>query len=53
MIIEVKLYNKTIGSIEWNDIKGSATFQYSEYIPHVTIVNNSAIPPDIELSLLA
>ena len=29
MIVEVKLYNKTIGSVEWNDSKGSSTFQYS------------------------
>jgi serine/threonine-protein kinase HipA len=29
MIVEVKLYNKTIGSIEWNDNRGNSTFQYS------------------------
>ncbi len=29
MIVEVKLYNKTIGSVEWNDGKGSSTFQYT------------------------
>ncbi len=29
MIIEVRLYNETIGAVEWNDNRGSATFQYS------------------------
>ena len=29
MIVEVKLYKETIGSIEWNDNKGSSTFQYN------------------------
>ena len=29
MIIEVKLYNETIGSVEWNDSRGFSTFQYS------------------------
>jgi serine/threonine-protein kinase HipA len=29
MIVEVKLYDKTIGTAEWNDNKGSSTFQYS------------------------
>ncbi len=29
MIVEVKLYNNTIGAVEWNDSKGSSTFQYS------------------------
>ena len=29
MIIEVKLYNETIGSVEWNDSRGCSTFQYS------------------------
>ena len=29
MIVEVKLYHKTIGSVEWNDSKRSSTFQYS------------------------
>lgn len=29
MIVEVKLYNKTIGSVEWNENKGISTFQYS------------------------
>ena len=30
MIIEVKLYNETIGSVEWNDSRGCSTFQYSK-----------------------
>jgi serine/threonine-protein kinase HipA len=29
MIVEVKLYDETLGSIEWNKNKGSSTFQYS------------------------
>ena len=29
MIIEVKLYNETIGSVEWNAYRGCSTFQYS------------------------
>jgi serine/threonine-protein kinase HipA len=29
MLIEVKLYNETIGSVEWNDSRGCSTFQYS------------------------
>lgn len=29
MIVEVKLYDETIGSIEWNENRGSSTFQYS------------------------
>jgi serine/threonine-protein kinase HipA len=29
MIIEVKLHNETIGSVEWNDSRGYSTFQYS------------------------
>ena len=29
MIIEVKLYNETIGSVEWNDSRGCSVFQYS------------------------
>ncbi len=29
MIIEVKLYNETIGSVEWNENRGCSTFQYS------------------------
>lgn len=29
MIVEVKLYEETLGTIEWNNNKGSSTFQYS------------------------
>lgn len=29
MIVEVKLYNETIGSIEWSENRNSSTFQYS------------------------
>lgn len=30
MIVEVKLYGEKLGAIEWNDSKGSSTFQYSD-----------------------
>jgi len=29
VIVEVKLYDETLGTIEWNDKKGLSTFQYS------------------------
>ena len=29
MLVEVNLYGETLGTVEWNDDKGSATFQYS------------------------
>ncbi len=29
MIVEVRLYGERLGTIEWNDKKGSSTFQYS------------------------
>ncbi len=29
MIIEVKLFDEQLGTIEWNDNSGSSTFQYS------------------------
>ena len=40
MIVEVKLYNEILGTIEWNDNRGSSTFQYS----------NDAINRSIEAS---
>lgn len=30
MIVEVKLYGEKLGVIEWNESKGSSTFQYSD-----------------------
>jgi len=30
MLVEVKLYNEALGVVKWNDINGSATFQYNE-----------------------
>ena len=30
MLVQVKLYNEELGTVEWNSTKGSATFQYSE-----------------------
>ncbi|MBI9069003.1 MAG: type II toxin-antitoxin system HipA family toxin [Salinivirgaceae bacterium] len=29
MIVQVKLYDEVLGSVEWSDTKGSSTFQYS------------------------
>lgn len=48
MIVEVKLYNKTIGSIEWNDIKGNSTFQYSNDIISRTIEPSPIVMPTQE-----
>ena len=30
MLVQVKLYNEPLGTVEWNSEKGSATFQYNE-----------------------
>lgn len=30
MIVQVKLYDEVLGTIEWNSTKGSSTFQYSD-----------------------
>lgn len=30
MLVQVKLFNEELGTVEWNSTKGSATFQYSE-----------------------
>jgi serine/threonine-protein kinase HipA len=30
MIVQVKLYDEELGTVEWNDEKGISTFQYSE-----------------------
>ena len=30
MIVQVKLFDAELGTVEWNDSKGSSTFQYSE-----------------------
>ncbi len=48
MIVEVKLYNKTIGSIEWNDIKGNSTFQYSNDFINRTIEPSPIVMPTQE-----
>ncbi len=48
MIVEVKLYNKTIGSIEWNDIKGNSTFQYSNDFISRTIEPSPIVMPTQE-----
>jgi len=48
MIVEVKLYNKTIGSVEWNDSKGSSTFQYSNEARNRKIEPSPIIMPTQE-----
>ena len=48
MIVEVKLYNKTIGSVEWNDSKGSATFQYSNEAKNRKVEPSPIIMPTQE-----
>lgn len=48
MIVEVKLYNKTLGSIEWNDIKGNSTFQYSNDFISRTIEPSPIVMPTQE-----
>lgn len=48
MIVEVKLYNKTIGSIEWNDIKGISTFQYSSDFINQSIEPSPLVMPTHE-----
>ena len=48
MIVEVKLYNKTLGTIEWNDNKGSSTFQYSNDAINRSIEPSPIIMPTQE-----
>lgn len=48
MIVEVKLYNKTLGSIEWNDVKGNSTFQYSNDFINRTIEPSPIVMPTQE-----
>jgi len=48
MIVEVKLYNKAIGSIEWNDIKGNSTFQYNNDFINRTIEPSPIVMPTQE-----
>lgn len=48
MIVEVKLYGKTIGSVAWNDSKGSATFQYSSDIKNRNMEPSPIIMPTQE-----
>ena len=48
MIVEVKLYNKTIGSIEWNENKGNSTFQYSNDFINRTIEPSPIVMPTQE-----
>lgn len=48
MIVEVKLYNKTIGSIEWNNVKGNSTFQYNNDFINRTIEPSPIVMPTQE-----
>ncbi len=45
MIVEVTLYNKTLGTIERNNNKGSSTFQYSNDAISRSIEPSSIIMP--------
>lgn len=48
MIVEVKLYGQTIGSVMWNDSKGSATFQYSSDVRNGKMEPSPIIMPTQE-----
>jgi len=48
MIVEVKLYDATLGTIEWNDNKGSSTFQYSNEVLNGRIEPSPIIMPTQE-----
>ncbi len=48
MIVEVKLHDETIGSIEWNNIKGNSTFQYSNDFINKTIEPSPIVMPKQE-----
>ncbi len=47
MIVEVMLFDKLLGTAEWNDKKGSSTFQYNSEIIH-TIEPSPIIMPTEE-----
>jgi serine/threonine-protein kinase HipA len=48
MIVEVKLYGKTIGSIEWSDNRGISTFQYSNEFINKNIEPSPIVMPTQE-----
>ncbi len=48
MIVEVKLYEQTIGSVAWNEQKGTSTFQYSNEIQNSNIEPSPIIMPTQE-----
>ncbi len=48
MMVEVKLYGKTIGVVEWNEAKGASTFQYSNEIQNSNIEPSPIIMPTRE-----
>ncbi|MBS9767209.1 MAG: type II toxin-antitoxin system HipA family toxin [Flavobacteriaceae bacterium] len=48
MIVEVKLYGQRIGSVIWNNDRGSSTFQYSDEIRNSKIEPSPIIMPTQE-----
>jgi hypothetical protein len=48
MIVEVKLFNETLGTVEWNDNKGCSTFQYSSKALNRSIEPSPIIMPTQE-----
>ena len=48
MIVQVKLYDEVLGSVEWNDTKSISTFQYSDKALHRGIEPSPIIMPTQE-----
>lgn len=48
MIVQVKLYDDVIGTVEWNPAKGSATFQYSDKAIHSGLEPSPILMPTQE-----
>ncbi len=48
MIVEVKLYDEALGTVEWNEKKGSFVFQYSGKALHRGIEPSPIIMPSQE-----
>jgi serine/threonine-protein kinase HipA len=48
MIVEVKLYDEALGTVEWNEKKGSSIFQYSDRALHRGIEPSPIIMPTQE-----
>jgi serine/threonine-protein kinase HipA len=47
-MVEVKLHNETIGTVEWNNAKGNSTFQYSSNAINKNIEPSPIIMPTQE-----